>query len=147
MRKTKDTRIAIISSLFRKNVSSALERNCVATLKREGVPRGNIDGFRVPGSLEIPLVGKKLGKKRRYDALIAFGAIVKGKTYHFEQIANECARGCMDVSLEYEIPVIFEVLAVYDVKDALERATRRKENKGVEAAESALAMIKLMSQL
>jgi len=57
---------------------------------------------------------KKLAKKGLYDAFITFGAIVKGDTYHFEQIANECARGCMDVSLQYEVPVIFEVLAVYD---------------------------------
>ncbi|MBI4079912.1 6,7-dimethyl-8-ribityllumazine synthase [Candidatus Kaiserbacteria bacterium] len=147
MKRSKDIRIAIISSSFRTYVSAALERNCIATLNREGVPRANIDVFRVPGSLEIPLVAKKLAKKRAYDALIVFGAIVKGKTYHFEQIANECARGCMDVSLEYEVPVIFEVLAVYRLKDALERATRKRENKGIEAAESALAMINLMSRL
>lgn len=147
MKKAKDIKIAIISSSFRKTVVNALEKNCIVTLKRRGVPAANIKVFRVPGSLEIPVVAKKLAAKREYDALITFGAIVKGKTYHFEQIANECARGCMDVSLQYEIPVIFEVLAVYRLKDALERATRTKENKGVEAAESALAMIRLMSEL
>ncbi|MBI2611089.1 6,7-dimethyl-8-ribityllumazine synthase [Candidatus Kaiserbacteria bacterium] len=147
MKRIKDIHIGIIGSSFREDVTSELEKRCIAALKRRGVKVGNIDVFRVPGSLEIPLVAKKLAKKRRYDALIAFGAIVKGKTYHFEQIANECARGCMDVSLEYEIPVIFEVLAVYRLKDALERATRKKENKGIEAAESALSMIELMSEL
>ncbi len=147
MKTNKHIRIAIVSSSFRKNVSDALLRNCIATLKKRGVPDSRVDVYRVPGSMEIPLVLKRLAKKRTYDALIAFGAIVKGKTYHFEQIANECARGCMNVSLEYEVPVIFEVLAVYDAHDALERATRKKENKGVEAAESALAMIRLMSKL
>ena len=147
MRNAKNIRIGIIGSSFREEVTSALERRCIATLKKRGVLPRNIDVFRVPGSMEIPLLAKKLAKKRTYDALIVFGAIVKGKTYHFEQIANECARGCMDVALAYEIPVIFEVLAVYDIKDALERATREKENKGVEAAESALAMIKLLSKL
>lgn len=147
MRKAKDIRIAIVSSSFRRNVVNALEKNCIVTLKRQGVFPSNIHVFRVPGSLEIPVVAKKLAAKREYDALITFGAIVKGKTYHFEQIANECARGCMDVSLQYEIPVIFEVLAVYRLKDALERVTRKSENKGVEAAESALSMIRLMSTL
>ena len=110
----------------------------------------------MPGSWEIPLAAKKLAKKGGVDAIITFGAIVKGNTYHFEQIANECARGCMEVSLEYEIPVIFEVLAVYDLKDALERATRNKENeqsssgeqnKGVEAAKTCLEMIRLMRKV
>ncbi len=147
MKSNKHIRIAIISSSFRKDVSAALLRNCIATLKKRGVPDLCIDVYRVPGSMEIPLVAKKLARKEVYDALIAFGAIVKGKTYHFEQIANECARGCMNVSLEYEVPIVFEVLAVYDIKDAIERATRAKDNKGVEAAHTALRMIKLISKL
>ncbi|MBI2612352.1 6,7-dimethyl-8-ribityllumazine synthase [Candidatus Kaiserbacteria bacterium] len=147
MKNTKDIRIAIISSSFRMEVARALERNCINTLVHKGIRRSQIDVFRVPGSLEIPLLAKSIAKKRTYDALIVFGAIVKGETYHFEQIANECARGCMDVSLTYEIPVIFEVLAVYRLEDALDRATRKKENKGVEAATSALAMIRTLSEL
>ncbi len=141
----KRVRIAIIGSSFREEVTRELEKRCIATLERKGVPRANVDVFRVPGSMEIPLLAKKLAAKREYDALVVFGAIVKGKTYHFEQIANECARGCMDVSLQYEIPVIFEVLAVYDLADAMERATRKRENKGVEAAYSALRMIEILS--
>ena len=144
MKNSKELRIAIIGSAFREEVTRELEKRCITTLKHRGVKAASIDTFRVPGSMEIPLVAKKLAKKRTYDALIVFGAILKGKTYHFEQIANECARGCMDVSLTYEIPIIFEVLAVYDIKDAVERATRKKENKGVEAAFSALTMVKLM---
>lgn len=147
MKNIKNLRIAIIGSSFREEVTKELEKRCIATLRKRGVPRGNIEIFRVPGSMEIPLLAMKLAKKRKYAALIVFGAIVKGKTYHFEQIANECARGCMDVSLRYETPVIFEVLAVYDIKDAMARAMRSKENKGVEAAESALAMIDVLSKL
>lgn len=147
MKSNKNVRIAIISSSFRKEVANNLEKNCMATLKKQGVRQKRIDKFRVPGSLEIPLVAKKLAAKGKYDAIIVFGAIVKGKTYHFEQIANECARGCMDVSWQYQIPVIFEVLAVYNLKDAVTRATRKKENKGTEAALTALEMIKIMSIL
>ena len=147
MKNTKDIRIGIVGSSFREAVTQELEKRCIKTLGRRGINAKNIHTYRVPGSMEIPLALKRLAKKHTYDALIAFGAIVKGKTYHFEQIARECARGCMDVSLAYEIPVIFEVLTVYDAKDALERATRKKENKGVEAAESALFMAMLMSKL
>lgn len=147
MRQTKDINIAIVSSSFREEVADNLEKHCMQTLKSKGVKTSNIDIFRVPGSLEIPLVVKKLAKKSVYDAIITFGAILKGKTYHFEQIANECIRGCMDASWQYEIPVIFEVLTVYDMKDAVERATRKEENKGEEAALTALEMIKLLSKI
>lgn len=143
----KKVKIAIISSTFRREVSENLEKNCLKTLKEKGIKKNQIDIFHVPGSLEIPVVAKKLAKKNIYSAIIVFGAIVKGDTYHFEQIANECARGCMDVSLQYEIPVIFEVLAVYDLKEALERATRKEENKGVEAASTALEMINILLKL
>lgn len=143
MKQIKEIRIAIVSSSFRKEVADNLEKHCVATLKEKGLKTGSIKVFRVPGSLEIPLVVKKLAKKGVYDAVITFGAILKGKTYHFEQIADECIRGCIDVSWQYEIPVVFEVLAVYDIKDATERATR----KGIEAALTALEMIKLLSKI
>ncbi|MFI5270453.1 MAG: 6,7-dimethyl-8-ribityllumazine synthase [Candidatus Saccharimonadales bacterium] len=140
-------RIAIVSSSFREEVASNLEMNCLLTLKKKGLGKDQVDIFRVPGALEIPLIVKKAAETKRYDAIITFGAIVKGKTYHFEQIADECIRGCMDVSWKHNIPVIFEVLAVYDLKDALERATRKQENKGVEAAETALAMINMLEEV
>ncbi len=143
----KDIKIAIVSSEFRPEISNKLEKNCLAELKKNGIEKKQVTIVKVPGSLEIPLAVKRLAKQNKYQAIITFGAIFKGSTYHFEQIANECARGCMDVSLQYEIPVIFEVLAVYDPKDALDRATRKEENKGVEAALSALAMIKLLEKL
>lgn len=147
MKQTQNIRIAIITSSFRKEVADNLEKYCIQTLTSKGLKITQIEIFRVPGSLEIPLVVKKLAKKRKYDAIITFGAILKGKTYHFEQIADECIRGCMDVSWQYEIPVVFEVLAVYDIKDAIERATRKEKNKGVEAALTALEMIKLLSKI
>ena len=121
--------------------------HCVKTLKGKGVKKNQIDLFKVPGSLEIPLVAKKLAKKKTYDAIIVFGAVFKGKTYNFEQVANECVKGCMRVSYEYEIPVIFEVLCIYDPQDAIARATGRENNRGVEGALSALHMIKLSHRL
>jgi 6,7-dimethyl-8-ribityllumazine synthase len=144
MIKIETIRIAIVSSSFRAAVADNLEKNCLSTLADRGVKKAQVTIVRVPGALEIPLAVKQLAKTKRYDAIITFGAIVKGKTYHFEQIADECIRGCMNVSWEYEIPVIFEVWAVYDLKDAMDRATREVENKGVEAAQSALAMVEAL---
>lgn len=147
MKRLKDIKIAIVSSSFRQQVSDNLEKNCLTTLKKAGLSDSQIDMFRVPGSWEIPVVAKILSKKGIYSAIITFGAVVAGKTYHFQQIANEVARSLMKISLQYEIPIIFEVLAVYNLKDAVERATRKKGNKGVEAALTALEMIRLMSKI
>lgn len=140
-------KIAIVSSSFREEVANNLEKNALETFEKNGVSKEQIKIIRVPGSLEIPLAVKKLAKSGEFQAIITFGAIVKGETYHFEQISNECARALMDISLEYEIPVIFEVWSVYKLEHAIERATRKKENKGIEAAETALQMIKVMEKI
>lgn len=147
MKKTENIKIAIVISSFWPEITNNLEKDCLVTLKKRGITKNQVDIVRVPGSLEIPLVVKKLAKKGIYDAIITFGAIHKGKTYHFELIASECIRGCMEVSLHYEIPVIFEVLAVYDIQDAIDRATGTKENRGIEGALTALKMIEIMSKL
>jgi 6,7-dimethyl-8-ribityllumazine synthase len=76
--------------------------------------------------------------------LIALGAIIRGDTHHFDLIANECARGVMQVSLEFGIPVIFEVLATYNRREALRRAANDITNKGVEAAHAALFALAAM---
>lgn len=143
MKNIKEIKIAIVSSSFRKKVSQNLESNCLKTLKEKGLTDTQISLFKVPGSWEIPLLVKKLAQKKAYAAIITFGAIVKGQTYHFEQIGSEVARSLMQISLDYQIPVIFEVLAVYKIQDAYDRA----ETKGVEAALTALEMIKTISKL
>ena len=143
----KQHKIAIISSNFWSEIVTNLENECIETLKNNGISKNQVEIFRVPGSLEIPLIAKKLAKKNIYDAIIVFGAIHKGKTYHFELIAQECARGCMNVSLEYEIPIIFEVLAVYDIQDAIDRSKKGESNRGSEAGITAIKMIKILNQV
>lgn len=142
----KKINIAIIASEYHKNITDELLEHCLMTLKKKGVLESQITVVHIPGSLEIPLVAKKLAKKSIFDAIIALGVIHKGDTYHFELVANECARGCMNVSLEFQVPIIFEVLAVYKLEDARVRARRKRENRGVEAALTALRMIELMQR-
>ena len=143
----KQIKIAIVSSAYRPEVTQNLVKNCIKTLEEKGLLKEQIKVVQVPGSLEIPLIAKKLAKKKEYDAIIAFGAVLKGKTYHFEQVSNECVRGCMNVSYDYEIPVIFEILCIYNIKDALERAIGTRDNRGVEGALTALKMIELIKNL
>lgn len=147
MKARRDIKIAIVSSSYRPEITENLVKHCMDTLQKNGVSEKQIGVFKVPGSLEIPLASKKLAKKRIYDAVIVFGAVFKGDTYHFEQVSNECIRGCMNVSYEFEIPVIFEVLCVYDQKDAVERATGKEDNRGTEGALSALRMIETLERI
>lgn len=150
MKKTsvqKNIRIAIIASVYRAEIADSLVEHCVKTLEENAVEAKDIDLFSVPGALEIPLLAKKLAKQKKYDAIIVFGVVLKGDTYHFEQVSDECARGCMNVSYEYEIPVVFQVLSVYKLKDAVERASGAKDNRGEEGAKTALRMIKVLRNL
>lgn len=139
--------IAIIASRYRLEATKSLVQNCVKTLESHGVAKDKIEIFWVPGSLEIPLVAKRLAKKGKHDAIIVFGVVLKGDTYHFEQVSNECVRGCMNVSYQFEIPVVFEVLCVYKIEDAYERAKGVKDNRGVEGAMTALKMIDLLKEV
>lgn len=147
MKNIKDTRIAIIGSSYRPEITDGLVKNCLAALREKGLREEQIDIISVPGALEIPLTAKKLAKKGIYSAIIVFGSVLKGKTYHFEQVADECVRGCMNVAYDFEVPVIFEVLCVYDIQDALERATGTDDNRGIEGALTALKMIELAAAL
>ncbi len=133
--------IAIISARYRREITDVMEKNCIETLIANGIKKENIQVTPIPGALEVGLVAKKLAETQKFAAIIAFGCVLKGDTYHFEQIANESVRGCMKVSYEYEIPVIYEILTVYDMKHAHVRAVSR----GQEGASAALAMIKLLN--
>lgn len=147
MTKNNEPRIAIIRSSFRGEIAESLTKHCVATLHKKGLGDQRINIFSVPGALEIPLLAKKLAKKGDYDAIIVFGAVLKGDTYHFEQVSDECSRGCMKVAYDFEVPVIFQVLCVYNLQDALDRATGTEDNRGVEGALTALKMIKLLADV
>ncbi|MCX6779652.1 MAG: 6,7-dimethyl-8-ribityllumazine synthase [Candidatus Magasanikbacteria bacterium] len=147
MKPANELKIAIVSGAFWEEIVNNLEKNCVATLEKKGIKKENIKIVSVPGSFEIPLLVKKLAKQGVYDAIITFGAIHKGKTYHFELIANECARACMTLSVEFEIPVIFEVLAVYNIQDAYDRSTQIKDNRGIEAAEAAWKTLETIAKI
>lgn len=144
---TKDVRIAIIAALYRKEITDILVKICVSTLLKKGLKKEQITVVRVPGTWELHLTAKKLAKSGKFDALICFGVIKKGNTYHFEQLANECARVCMQIGLDFEIPLVYEVLPVYDMKDAMQRATSKTDNKAIEGALTALSMIKILKDI
>jgi 6,7-dimethyl-8-ribityllumazine synthase len=138
-------RVGIAWSRFNEEIVRELLTACDRQLVELGVAAEDIDVVSVPGALELPLALQALALERRgfahrYDALVALGAIVRGETYHFEIVANESARGIVEVQLETGIPIANAVLTTNDEAQAKERASV----KGAEAARVAVEMANLM---
>jgi 6,7-dimethyl-8-ribityllumazine synthase len=134
-------RIAIVWSRFNEEIVRSLLTACDKQLVELGVEAGDIDVVSVPGALELPLMLQALGFERRgfgrrYDALVALGAVVRGDTYHFEVVSNESARGILEVQLETGLPIANGVLTTSTEEQARERAPV----KGAEAARVAVEM-------
>lgn len=135
-------KIGVIVSQFNNNITEPMLEGALETLAENKVKKENIDVVWVPGSFEIPLACQRLAQTKKYDTLVAIGCVIKGETDHFYYICNEASRGVMDVMLKYDIPIGFGVLTTQNLKQA-EVRSRGKENKGREAAEAALAMVKI----
>ena len=128
-------RIGVVHSRFNEAICQELLASARAELARAGAEAEFVS---VAGALEIPLALQWLAQSGRFDALAAIGAVVRGDTYHFEVVANESARGIMDVALETGMPVANGVLTT----DTEEQALARRE-KGAEAVRVALGMARL----
>ncbi|MBK8324562.1 MAG: 6,7-dimethyl-8-ribityllumazine synthase [Betaproteobacteria bacterium] len=138
-------RIGIVWSRFNENIVRELLTACDRELVKLGVLPEDIDVVSVPGALELPLALQVLALERkafgrRYDALVALGAVIRGETYHFEVVSNESARGILDVQLETGVPIANAVLTTSTEAQAKERA----DVKGAEAARVAVEMANLL---
>jgi len=138
---------AIVVSRWNSFVVEHLLDGAIDTLRRHGISDKQITIFRTPGAFEIPLVVKKVCDQKKFDAVIALGAVIRGGTPHFEYVAGECVKGLGQVSLNAGIPVSFGVLTVDTIEQAIERSGTKAGNKGAEAASSALEMVNLLKQL
>jgi 6,7-dimethyl-8-ribityllumazine synthase len=138
----KGLRIGIVWSRFNEEIVRSLVTACDKELVELGVSAEDIHAVSVPGALEIPIALQALALERRgiagrrYDALVALGAVVRGETYHFEIVANESARGILDVQLELGVPIANGVLT----SNTEEQARARAPVKGAEAARVAVEM-------
>ena len=133
-------KIAIILSKWYREVSDAMVEKCIPLLERAGCLRPEVHVL--PGCLEIPLAARRLVQRDpSLEALIVFGVIVKGNTYHFDIVKDLCMSGLERVTFECDIPVINEILPVNKIEDALARSADDSKNKGIEAALAALEVI------
>src|SRR3990172_4304732 len=127
-------RFGIVLARFNGFIGERLLDGALDTLVRHGVEASQIEVVRVPGAFEIPLTLKTLAASKKYDALIALGAVIRGATPHFDFFSAECAKGIAQVMMQHDIPVAFGVLTVDSIEQAIERAGTQGGKKGGGAA-------------
>jgi 6,7-dimethyl-8-ribityllumazine synthase len=143
----KGLRFAIIVGRFNSFVTDRLLAGALDALTRSGCAQENIEIVKVPGSWEMPVVARELARAKKYDAIVALGAVIRGDTPHFDYVAGEMAHGLAQVAAESGIPVGFGVLTTNTVEQAVDRAGAKGGNKGFDAAMSAIEMANLMRRL
>ena len=135
--------ITVIIAAYNTKISQGLLDGCIKGLDQCGVVNRKI--IKIDGSFELPLVAQQCTKFS--DAVICLGAVIKGDTAHFEYVSDQTAKGIQDVMLSSGKPVLFGVLTTYDYAQALERALPNDNNKGLEAALTAVKMCTLIKSL
>jgi 6,7-dimethyl-8-ribityllumazine synthase len=143
----RDLRFALIVARFNDFVVEPLLRGALDALRRHAVSEKQIEIVRVPGAFDIPIVARKLALSKRYEALIALGAVIRGQTPHFDYVAGECAGGIARIALETNVPIAFGVLTTDTVEQAVDRAGGKAGNKGADAAMVAIEMANLLRRL
>ncbi|MBN1870707.1 MAG: 6,7-dimethyl-8-ribityllumazine synthase [Candidatus Omnitrophica bacterium] len=140
-------KVAIVASKFNEFITQRLLQGCLDELARLRVKKSDISVAWVPGAFEIPVVAYRFAKKKNIQAVICLGAIVRGETQHFDLVAQGTAQGMMQTSLMTGKPIIFSVLAVDTIDQAYKRSEEKGENKGRDAAVTAIEMISVLAQI
>jgi 6,7-dimethyl-8-ribityllumazine synthase len=146
-RLARDLRIALVAARFNELVVDRLIAGATDALIRHGASDKNLELVRVPGCFDLPLAAQRLALSRRYDGLIALGAVIQGETAHFEYVAGQCAAGISQAALESGVPIAFGVLTCANLEQALDRAGGKAGNKGADAALAVLEMANLLKRL
>ncbi len=129
-------KVLIVSSNYYDEVSSNLIKGATEELKINNI---EFEVVLAPGCFEVPfLISKNINK---YSGFIALGCVIRGETYHFNLIANECARKIIDISNNYLKPIGFGILTCENLEQAINRSDIRKKNKGREAANACIKLL------
>jgi 6,7-dimethyl-8-ribityllumazine synthase len=140
-------RFAIIASRYNARFVEAMLTAARAEFKRAGA--AGVQVFRVPGAFEIPVVVARLARasalsEQPVSAIICLGVILRGETTHAAHIGEAVTNALMQISIRYELPVIHEVLLLENREQAVARCLTKRHNRGAEAAQTALAMARVV---
>ncbi len=138
-------RVLVVEARFYEAIADELLKGATARLEAAGA---RYDVATVPGALELPatiaiLLDAAEAKGDPYDAAVALGCVIRGETSHYDTVANESARGLLDLSVARRLPLGNGVLTVENEVQARVRARVSEMDKGGGAAEAALTMLRL----
>jgi len=114
-------KVALCVSKFNYEHVSVLENSIADALLNRGFQKDNLEKYYVPGALELPLLLSRCCKSKKFHALIAIGAVIRGETYHFEVVSDQSAMGIMNVQLQYDIPIMNAVLTTNNDDETIQR--------------------------
>jgi 6,7-dimethyl-8-ribityllumazine synthase len=143
----RDLRFALVAARFNDSIVESLVRGAIDVLLRHGASEKQIELIRVPGAFDLPPIVRRAAASRRFDAVIALGAVIRGATPHFDLVAGQCAAGLARASEETGVPVAFGVLTTDTIEQAIERSGTKAGNKGVDAALAALELANLLRRM
>jgi 6,7-dimethyl-8-ribityllumazine synthase len=143
----RDARFAIVAARFNEFIVESLIKGALHCLRQHGVADGEIEIIRVPGAFEMPIAIDKVAATRRFDGIVALGAVIRGGTPHFDYVAGECVKGVTAASLKHGIPIGNGVLTVDTIEQAIERAGTKAGNKGEEATLAVIEMVSLLRRI
>ncbi|HSG32490.1 MAG TPA: 6,7-dimethyl-8-ribityllumazine synthase [Thermodesulfobacteriota bacterium] len=143
----KGLKFAIITSRFNSFITQQLVEGAKDTLIRHGCSENSIELVKVPGAYEISFAVKKILETKKYDAVIAVGAIIRGETPHYDYLSSEVTKRLVDLSIQHDIPVASGIITTENLEQAIERAGSKAGNRGSEAAISAIEMANLVNSL
>ncbi len=127
--------------------TSKLADGAIEALQECGANQDAIDIFYVPGAFELPIASMTAAASGEYDAVIALGVVIRGDTPHFDYVAGEAARGLMQASMQTGVAVMFGVITADDLDQVIARCGIKADNKGYEAAISAVETVNALSEI
>jgi 6,7-dimethyl-8-ribityllumazine synthase len=136
-------KFALVVARFNEFFSAKLLEGALDCLKRHGAEEKDIDVVRVPGSFEIPYAASRLVGKKKYDAIICLGVILRGHTSHYEHISAEVTKGIARLALDSNLPIIYGIVTADTIEHAIERSGSKSGNRGFNAALTAIEMANL----
>jgi len=143
----KGKKFGIAVSRFNESIAQRLVDGAVDELERHGADSKAIEIIWSPGSFETPYVAQRMAKSKKYNAILCLGVILRGATPHFDYIASESSKGIAKISLDTGVPCIFGIITAETLEQAIERAGIKENNKGRQAALSAIEMANLCEEV
>lgn len=136
--------VLIVEARFYPDIADELVRGAVAVLEDAGA---TYERVAVPGAFELPAAIRMAIERGKHDGYVALGCVIRGETTHYDYVCAETASGLGEIAIRYMVAIGYGILTCENREQAWARAAVDKKNKGRDAAEACLAMIRLKQSL